>query len=44
LGDEALASIIIGLSDTTALVLGLVATVEGQNRFKEMGTRLQTNL
>jgi hypothetical protein len=28
LGDEALASIIIGLSDTTALVLGLVAAVE----------------
>jgi len=28
LGDEALASIIIGLSDTTALVLGLVAAIE----------------
>jgi hypothetical protein len=28
LGDEALASIVIGLSDTTALVLGLVAAVE----------------
>jgi len=27
LGDEALASIVIGLSNTTALVLGLVATV-----------------
>jgi hypothetical protein len=28
LGDEALASIVIGLSDTTTLVLGLVAAVE----------------
>ena len=28
LGDEALASIVVGLSDTTALVLGLVAAVE----------------
>jgi hypothetical protein len=28
LGDEALAGIVIGLSDTTALVLGLVAAVE----------------
>jgi len=28
LGDKALASIVIGLSNTTALVLGLVAAVE----------------